>query len=196
MTKKEITNFLDLHPFKEFSVARLEYSLYLTPEVESFVNKYTDEYMPTSEEERQERNIVEETDAPDDLIRLMRKSLHNRNCSILRQKLLQHEEEIMPLIQKKALTNRQDNFIENALHFFLHSEKNCCDWIIENYNSMKSEYMKSLLCLVLGFRGDVSLIPMLMRETERFEMDYPYEDYEQAPFLAVYELAVRFMNYK
>jgi len=74
--------------------------------------------------------MVEETDTPDGLIRMMRKALYSRNSSILRQKLLQHEEEMMPLIQKKALTNRQDYFIENALHFFLHSEKNCCDWIV------------------------------------------------------------------
>jgi len=29
--------------------------------------------------------------------------------------------------------------IENALYFFLHSQNNCCDWIVENYNVFKSE---------------------------------------------------------
>ena len=47
----------------------------------------------------------------------------------------------------------------------------------------------------MGFRGDVSLIPMLMAETERFERDYPSKSYEQAPILAVQELATRFMGY-
>lgn len=55
--------------------------------------------------------------------------------------------------------------------------------------------MKSMLCLVLGFRGDVSLIPMLMAETERFERDYPFNSYEQAPILAVQELATCYMGY-
>ena len=35
--------------------------------------------------------------------------------------------------------------------------------------------MKSLFCLVLGFCGDVSMIPFLMEEAGRMEKDYPKE---------------------
>ncbi len=131
----------------------------------------------------------------DELIRLMRKPLSGLNRALLRKKILQHENEILPFIQSRALNNRQDIFIENTYYFFLYSQNNYCDWIIQNYNVFKSEYLKSLLCLVLGFRGDVSLIPMLMAETERFERDYPLESYEQAPIFAVQELAIRYMGY-
>ena len=44
----------------------------------------------------------------------------------------------------------QDIFIENTLHFLLYSKVNDCDWIIDNYNVFKSEYLKSMLCLVLS----------------------------------------------
>ena len=54
--------------------------------------------------------------------------------------------------------------------------------------------MKSMLCLVLGFRGDVSMIDFLMSEAERLENEYPDESFDQGPTLAVQELAVRFLN--
>ena len=49
-----------------------------------------------------------------------------------------------------------------------------------------------MLCLILGFRGDITMIPFLMKEVERFERWYPEEDYEQGPLLALYEMRERF----
>lgn len=195
MTKKEIRNFLHSHPYKEISAARFEYSLYLMPEAEEIADQYVAEFFVPSDEEIEEEREITMADNSDKLIQLMRKPLMRTNQMILRRKILQHENEILPFIQSRALTNRQDIFIEHTLHFFLHSQKNYCDWIVQNYNVFKSEYMKSMLCLVLGFRGDDSLIPMLMAETERFERDYPSKDYEQAPIMAVEELAIRFMGF-
>ena len=49
--------------------------------------------------------------------------------------------------------------------------------------------------MVLGFRGDVSMIDFLMSEAERLENEYPDESFDQGPTLAVQELAVRFLNW-
>ena len=57
---------------------------------------------------------------------------------------------------------------------------------------MSSEYLKSLLCLVIGFRGGKESIPMLMKETERFEKSYPDQSYEQGPLFAIQELMMKF----
>lgn len=51
-----------------------------------------------------------------------------------------------------------------------------------------------MLCLVIGFRGDVEMIPFLMKETERLERMYSQETYAQGPILAIQELAVRFLS--
>lgn len=48
-----------------------------------------------------------------------------------------------------------------------------------------------LFCLILGFRGEKSLIPFLMEEAKRMEREYPDETYDQGPVLAVQELAER-----
>ena len=77
------------------------------------------------------------------------------------------------------------------MYFFMKSQINCCDWIMDAYSQFQSEYLKSLFCLVLGFRGDVSMILFLMEEAERMEKEYPNEYYDQGPALAVQELAAR-----
>ncbi len=195
MIKKEVKRFLDTYPFKESSAASFEYSLFLMPETEEIASAYIAKYYSPSDTDTEEKSKILQAEKLEDYIRLMRKPLNLTNQQLLRSKVLEHEQAILPLIQHKALTNLQDIFIENVLHFFLHSEHNYCDWIIENYDNFKSEYLKSMLCLVLGFRGDDALIPMLMTETERFSNNYPFDDYEQGPLLAVLELAMRFLNY-
>lgn len=195
MTKKEIRDFLQAHPYKEISAAKLEYSLYLMPETEQIANRYAREYLVPSDEDLEKEREILAADNAEELIRLMRKPLSGLNRSRLREKILQYEEEILPFIQRRAITNRQDIFIEHVLYFFLHSQNSYCSWILQNYDAFKSEYLKSMLCLVLGFRGDDSLIPLLMAEAERFERYYPLESFEQAPIFAVQELAIRFMGY-
>ena len=66
---------------------------------------------------------------------------------------------------------------------------------MENYRDFKSEYLKSMLCLVLGFRGNIDMIEFLIKEAERLEREYPNESFDQGPALAVQELAVRFLNW-
>lgn len=104
---------------------------------------------------------------------------------------MEHEQELMPMAKEKCIRNKQDIFIENAVHFFMKSQCNCCDWITETYSQFYSEYLKSLFCLILGFRGEKSLIPFLMEEAKRMEREYPDETYDQGPVLAVQELAER-----
>lgn len=137
-----------------------------------------------------EKLILEVTE-PVELLKLMRKELSGSNRSILRNKIMEYEDELLPMIKEKCIRNKQDVFIENALYFFMKSQINCCDWIMDTYSQFQSEYLKSLFCLVLGFRGDVSMISFLMEEAERMEKEYPNEYYDQGPVLAVQELSAR-----
>ena len=195
MTKNEVKRFLKTHRDKELSPAKFEYTLFLYKDAEEkmydFANRVT--LRDISEDDRNLKTI-EETNIAEDIIKLMRKELPLGNRLKIIQKAVEMEEETLPLIQKRALTNRQDIFIENALKFFLRCKTNCCEWILENYQNFKSEYLKSMLCLVLGFRGNADMIEFLIKEAERLERDYPNESFDQGPALAVQELAVRFLN--
>lgn len=188
MIKELNKNYFRNHPLKELSAARIEYSLYLMDGIEELVNRM---FKPDAKD-LQDEAAIDSAVKPEELLRCMRKGLSGNNREKLRKKVLEHEAEMKPLIQRRAITNLQSIFIENTLHFFLHCNENCCNWIIQQYDDMRSEYLKSMLCLVLGFRGDVTAVPFLMKEVERFERWYPNEDYEQGPLLALYELKERF----
>ena len=139
---------------------------------------------------------VEECSVPDELVNLMRKPMTSGARELLRIKLLQNEESVLPLIKEKCLRNSFDIFIENAVIFFIKCKTNCGEWIMENYSQFRSEYLKSLICLALGFRGEPELIPFLMERAEFYEWEYPEESFERGPALAVEELYYRFINKK
>ena len=194
ISKKEVHKFLDKHPDIPFSAAKFEYSLYLEPEAVEYANAVSEKMLGESEEDLHSKRMIEQAETTEELLKLMRKPLSGGNRSRLRRKLLEYETVLMPCIKEKIMKNGQDIFIENTLYFFLHCEENCCNWLMKEYFNIRNEYLRSMLCLVIGFRGDVEMIPFLMKETERLERMYPQETYAQGPILAIQELAVRFLN--
>ena len=194
ISKKEVHKFLDKHPDIPFSAAKFEYSLYLEPEAVEYANAISEKMLDESEEDLHSKRMIEQAETTEELLKLMRKPLSGGNRSRLRGKLLEYETVMMPCIKEKTMKNGQDIFIENTLYFFLNCEENCCDWLMKEYSNIRNEYLKSMLCLVIGFRGDVEMIPFLMKETERLERMYPQETYAQGPILAIQELAVRYLN--
>ena len=194
ISKKEVHKFLDKHPDIPFSAAKFEYSLYLEPEAVEYANAVSEKMLGESEEDLRSKRMIERAETTEEMLKLMRKPLSGGNRSRLRGKLLEYETVMMPCIKEKTMKNGQDIFIENTLYFFLHCEENCCDWLMKEYSNIRNEYLKSMLCLVIGFRGDVEMIPFLMKETERLERMYPQETYAQGPILAIQELTVRYLN--
>lgn len=200
MTKNEVKRFIKTHRDKEFSPAKFEYSLFLYKDAEEKMYDFANKVIPRDKtEEKANRQMIEEMQTAEDIVQLMRKGLKPDERLKIVQKAIEMEEETLPLVKKRALTNRQDVFIENALKYFLRCKTNCCEWILENYAGFKSEYLKSMLCLVLGagcwvlgLRGNADMIEFLIKEAERFEHDYPNESFDQGPALAVRELVVRF----
>lgn len=189
MRKSELKLFLKAHPIESISAARLEYSMLTDHEFDKKVEKSLSSHDMDNEAEQIKSNI--EAASADELVNLMRKPLMGKGRSILMSRLLENEAAVMPLIKKRALTTMQDDFIECCVRFMNMCEENPCIWITENYNKFKSEYLKSMLCLVLGFRGDEAMLPFLMSETDRFGKFYPNESFEQGPLLSISELAYR-----
>lgn len=191
---KKVREFLKNHQELQFSAADIEYSLYYQREVTEATIEFINRYDNETKDEKLLTEKVKTSDDSEELVNLMRKPLNLRSREMLKERLLQKEVIVLPLIQEKCLRNTLDIFIENAVRFFLFCEENCCKWIMENYSQMRSEYLKSLICLVLGIRGNVELIPFLMKEAERYEREYPFEMFERGPVLAVEDLYDRFIN--
>ena len=192
--KNEVKRFLDSHRDVGFSAAKFEYSMYLEPEMSKKIVELAESKFVPSEDDLKLKKIIVDATESNGLLRLMRKPMSGANRSIFREKLMEYESDLLPLIQEKCIRIKQDIFIENALYFFMNSKMNCCDWIMDTYQQFHSEYLKSMFCLVLGFRGSVSLISFLMDEARRMVKAYPDKYYDQGPALAVQELAVRYLN--
>ena len=148
----------------------------------------------TSSKNKEIERMIETADNGEMLVQLMRKKMDGLNHHALMAKALENEEKVLPFIMERTLTNRQSVFIENAVAFFLRCKTDISGWILENYDTFKSEYMKQFLCLVLGFKGDTEVIPFLMNEVIRFEKYYPDKDYNQGPILGLQEIEYRFFN--
>lgn len=194
MNKKEIKKFIDTHRDLKFSAAKMEYSIYSDWETNEKVIELANQRVPETKVDMEMKTLIEQTDEPREILNLMRKELSGANRSLLRTKILKYEDALVPLIKEKCIRNKQDVFIENALAFFMRSTNNWSDWIIETYSQFQSEYLKCMMCLVLGFRGNISMIPFLINEARRMEKEYPDETYDQGPTLAVQELVNRYLR--
>ncbi|MBQ4629808.1 MAG: hypothetical protein IJB70_02335 [Clostridia bacterium] len=189
-SKKQIREFLNSFPYDEMSAAVFEYSLNLYDEaIGEFFSASNFANTPYEREFAQQLNSLS---SASDIVNMMRKPTSPLAKRALMQKLMQVEDDALELIKTKCMTNMQDYFIENAVRFFVNCKENCCEWILENFDDFRSDYLKSMLCIVIGFRGEPSNIPFLIEKAFYFLNFFSDESFEQAPALAVEEIAVRF----
>lgn len=189
-SKKQIKKFLDTFPYDETSAAVLEYSLnFYDKEIEEI---FSNEYFNKTAYEREFSERLNTLTSPSDIVNMMRKQTSPTIKLELIKKLMSVEYEVTKTIKDKCMTNMQDFFIENAVRFFSKCKENHCNWILENFENFRSDYLRSMLCIVIGLRGEPSNIPFLIEKAHYFLQNFPSESFEQAPALAVEEIAVRF----
>lgn len=152
------------------------------------------------EEMRAEAETISSLTAPKDIIRYLRKNIYTFNKDILFKKVFENEDEILPLLFEKWLTSSVDVLIENAVCIFSRADANYCAPILRRYNEFRDIYARSMACIVLGFRSDERIIAWLydeyFRTKEQCCEEYPMENFEQAPLIALYTLNDRFYGKK
>jgi len=181
-------DYFNKHPVKEYSAARLEYSMLLMPEVMDVV----DEKLPEMREMAAKRGIdipdtteqmkrVEEEEDTGKLLRMLRQTQPPVVRKAVREKLLKREMEVLPEIQRMILKAFNDNTIENCVRFMTKCETDCTEWIMRHYDDVRDPYARSMLCLVLGFRASTDVIPFLVQQVDAFERQFPDKSFEQGP---------------
>ena len=192
-------DYFNRHPVKEYSAARLEYSMLLMPEVMDVV----DEKLPGMRvmaakqgidipDTTEQRKRVEEEEDTGKLLRMLRQTHPPVVRKVVREKLLKREREVLPEIQRMILKAFNDNTIENCVRFMTKCETDCSEWIMQHYDDVREPYARSMLCLVLGFRASTDVIPFLVQQVDVFEKHFPDKSYEQGPLMALYEIRARF----
>lgn len=178
--KEQLEQFLDNRDRYVICTADIIYTAYMKPATEDEV----DRMHPLTDGELELAAEIEKA-TPSQLVKMMRKSFPAHVQMILRNKLLEFDDEVFEEIGERIISSRQEVFANHAAYYLLRTAADARKWIIDNYGEVKSENMKSLLCMVIGVKGNPSDVPFLMDEARRFEREFPDESYSQGPVIAL-----------
>ncbi len=192
--RKRLPNsFFKENPLKELSAATIAYSAVTVLTSEGLTQQLIDivaQCIDTSRKERlqQERQRIEHTDDPAELVELMRKKHDLLNRRMLCDKVIAHQEQTMPLVLKRYRTCALNQFVEAATTTIALGEKKYAQMLREMYGDVCYPYARACACLVFGIQKMEEEIPFLLSEYRHFQQAYPEETYDQHPLLALYLL--------
>lgn len=187
--------FLD-NPYLDNSVQRFIYSMLLYEGIEDAACEVLMTKVGLSDERlkqiSQEKELIQSEQNPEEIFQLLRKKIDGVNRVDLIKKALEFEEVLLPMVMEKLMRNYHDIFIENSIRLLAISKKDYSPVLKEQYADIRSPYVQSLVCLILGFRGQEDTIPWMLDRFLEMKKLYPGETYDQGPLLALHELNCRF----
>jgi len=197
MYKKLLTKkFFRENPYLENSVQRFIYSTLLYEELEDLANEITIKQGLLSDEriERitREKEVIQAEQNSEMIFQLLRKKTEMINRGLLVKKALEFEEVLLPKVVEKLIRSCHDIFIENSIELLAKSNKDYTPLLKEKYAEIRSPYVQSLVCLIIGLRGEEDTIPWILDRFFEMKKLYPGETYDQGPLLALHELNSRF----
>jgi hypothetical protein len=192
LTKK----FFRDNPYLENSVQRFIYSTLLYEGLEDLANEITIKQGLLSDERLEqitrEKEVIQAEQNSDMIFQLLRKKTEMINRGLLVKKALEFEEVLLPMVVEKLIRSHHDIYIENSIELLAKSNKDYTPLLKERYAEIRSPYVQSLVCLILGFRGAEGTIPWMLDKFYEMKKMYPNEAYDQGPLLALHELNSRF----
>ena len=108
------------------------------------------------------------------------------------QRILTHEEIVLPKILEMFKTSLNSVFIENTVKILANTKKDYSEALLKMLDEIRSTYAMSLACITLGFIADEETIPVLMKKFLYFRKLYPEENYDQGPLHGLIKLYERF----
>lgn len=141
---------------------------------------------------RQENEQIKSEQNPKAIFQLFRKKIDAMNQVELISKALAFDEVIFPMVIEKLLRSNHHIFIENSMRFLAKSQRNSSLLLQEKYFEIRSPYVQSLICLIIGLRGEEDSISWMMDRFFEMKKLYPNETYAEGPLIALHELNCRF----
>ncbi|WP_366924327.1 hypothetical protein MFMK1_001291 [Metallumcola ferriviriculae] len=199
MYKKLLTKkFFQDNPYSENSVQRFIYSMLLYEGIEDAANEILMKQVGLSDERliqiTREKELIQSEQNPEEIFQLLRKKIDVINRDDLIKKALEFEEVLLPMVIEKLMRSYHDIFIENSIQLLARSHKDFTQLLKEKYAEIRSPYVQSLVCLILGLRGEENTIPWIQDRFFELKNLYPGETYDQGPLLALHELNCRFYD--
>ncbi len=181
---------IDTDFLHDVSAPRMLYSLLLMPQVEEVASSITNMLLTRG---RPEANRIESFQSLDRLIQHAKDRPDPLNHAKLVSRLLEHGRSAADLIIKEMQTAVNATFIElgvRILYRFLPEiNKQVADLID---HGPRRAYQISLLCMLLGFNGNLADAQMAWDYYHLFCELFPEETYSDGPLLALFEYRKRF----
>ena len=98
------------------------------------------------------------------------------------------------MVAAKLPRSAHEVFIENAVRLLAKSKVDYSAALFTQLDAVRSPYVQSLICIVVGFRGNENVIPSMMQRFLDMKNQYPNETFAQGPLLALCELQNRFYS--
>ncbi len=147
--------------------------------------------MPLTDKDRVHEKAIAQAESKDEIFRLMRTKMIGANRELLHRKLGEHEEDVLAIIKEHIVTTKNDAFIDNAVWFLGVCKEDCTNWIWTHLNQVDDLFLQSLLCMILGIRGDESFIPFLKEKVDYFESAFPGKGLEQGSLFGLRHMQAR-----
>jgi len=192
-TNRLPNSFFKINPLMEYSASIFEHFTITSrgiKEVDKMFNDVAAQCFSETrmEKMRQDRQSIEQTDDPAELVEFMRAGHDSMNRGLLCSKILALHDQTMPLILRRYRTCALDEFIDTATEVFATGNKKYVQMLREMYRDIRCPFAQASACLVFGMQGMKEEIPFLLSEYERFQREYPDETFDQHPLLALYIL--------
>jgi len=186
-------SFFKTNPLMEYSAAMISHftiTARKSGKIDQMIYDVASEVFDETrrDEISQDRQRIEQTDDPAELVVIMRSGHDIMNRGLLCSKILTLHEQTMPLILRRYRTCALDGFIEAAAEVFVMGEKEYAQRLREMYKDIRCPFAQASACLVFGMQGMEDEIPFLLSEYERFQRNFPDESFDQYPLLALYIL--------
>ena len=192
LTKK----FFKDNPGREHSVQQFVYSVFLSKGIEKAAGEILEKYGLLDDDRREtiarEKNMILSEKDPGAIFQLLRKNVDGVNRAVLVDRALEFDDEILPMVVGKLVRSGHDTFIDNAVRLLAWSEKDYSPLLFERFEEIRSPYVRSIVCIILGLRGKEDIIPWMMDRYFEMKRSYPEETYDEGPLIALQELDARF----
>lgn len=183
-------NFFKDNLLDELSTAMLTHFRMITLTNPELNNQFADVVVPAMEQSRLELYQMEKENIMnlcevEDIVLYMRKIKDPVNSSLLLEKAIDYQDDIMPLVLKKICTSGHGVFIENTAILLANANEKYTDQLYNLFSEIRNPYARSELCIVFGVKKKAEYTDLLLKQFKQIKEESPDNDYEQGPLLAL-----------
>jgi len=184
-------NFFKNNPLNEYSSATMaDFSAFVLSD-DRISNQTADILSSNMDSEQyekvlQDRALIVALDSGAAVERYMRSNHHPGSDAFFYKKAMDFIEDAAPLILKRYKTTTQDRFIELAFQILAQANPCYTEQLLSQYEEIRNPYAQAMVCLLLGEHWMTETVPFLVAEHKRFKTQYPDEDFDQCPLLALH----------